>query len=122
MCRHGQGIKSIHLLYKDAKDDVGSYSELICYDCWALEEGSPTPEGFLQAQKSASKWMYISFWDPEPFVILTRGSFLMGTYVDAGKARAILARAFKSQHQAAICLVMLRRSSARRSIVSLWEF
>ena len=40
-------FKSIHLLYQDAGDEKGSYSELICYDCSASEAGNPTLEGFL---------------------------------------------------------------------------
>ena len=41
-------FKSTHLLYQDAGDEKGSYSELTCYDCWASEAGNPSLEGFLQ--------------------------------------------------------------------------
>ena len=55
------------MLYKDAKDVKGSYAERTCYDCWAFEDGSPTREGFLQAQKCTSKWVYTCLLDPSVY-------------------------------------------------------
>ena len=39
-------FKSIHLLYKDAKDEKGTYTEHICYKWSACEAGNPTSESF----------------------------------------------------------------------------
>ena len=41
---------SIHLPYKEAKDDKGTCTEHTCYGCWA-REAKPALEVFLQTQK-----------------------------------------------------------------------
>ena len=39
----GKIFKSQHFSHKDVKDENGSYTEYMCYDCWAFEQCSPVP-------------------------------------------------------------------------------
>ena len=63
-------------------DDTGAFTERLCYECWAIKDVNPSPEGFLQAQKHTSKWRYmhheiLSFYDKNA------REFKMGTRADA---------------------------------------
>ena len=55
-----------------------SYTEPMCYDCCAFEEGSPTPEGFFCKLEKVRVSGCTYHFGTRAFVILTRGSFFHG--------------------------------------------
>ena len=46
------------MLYQEARDSQGACTKHLCYGCWLSTDGDPSPEYFLEAQKSTSKWKY----------------------------------------------------------------
>ena len=63
-------------------DKVLKSIEHICYDCWAVEEGIPTREGFLQAQKGTIKRRYVCHWDSS-HCDNNAWEFVIGAFVNA---------------------------------------
>lgn len=56
-------LKSIQLLYSEARRSKGTCTEHLCYDCWASKADDPSHEDFLRAQNSTCKWRYVCLAD-----------------------------------------------------------
>ena len=50
--------KSVHSVFKHAKDRLGEYIEHLCSKCWAMSL-SDDPEKFMDAQRSLNRWRYV---------------------------------------------------------------
>ena len=82
VCRAGKVFKPINLPCEKSRDDKGAYTEHLCFECWARKEVSPSPEGFLQGQKSKSKWRTMCLEDASLYDT-NAWEFPLGTCADA---------------------------------------
>ena len=65
-----------------ANDEKGTFTEHLCYDCWANVEGNPTLKVSCKLKKGTSKWRYICPWH-QSLCDNVKWEFLVGTSVDA---------------------------------------